>query len=173
MAHPKGVLIERMQKQGKQPVFETQASGPDHEPTFTAEVVVDGDVLGTGTGGNKKDAEKRAAEEALKALDRRRKSGRRGSGGDQGAPEATEAPEVDPASDAYLDPPIASAPFEGPWPVFERVLAASLEIANARVDGRKRGGDAAAEVRDLALKLYKETLEDLGEIVEVGDEHEG
>ncbi len=159
MAHPKGVLIERMQKDGKQPVFKTEASGPDHEPTFNADVVVDGEVLGSGRGGNKKDAEKRAAEEALKTLDQR----------ERGEPKSDKKRPIASGDESpYVEPP-----FEGPWPVFERVLAAALEIANARVDGRKRGEDSVEEIRDLALKLYKETLEDLGEVVEVGEDYEG
>lgn len=43
-------------------------SGPDHAKEFTAEVRVNGKVYGVGTGRNKKDAEKRAAEIALKKV---------------------------------------------------------------------------------------------------------
>ena len=42
--------------------------GPDHAKQFTAEAVVNGAKLGTGVGRSKKDAERRAAEEALSAL---------------------------------------------------------------------------------------------------------
>jgi ribonuclease III len=52
---------------------------------------------------------------------------------------------------------------EGPWPIFPEVLAKALEVANARVDAGKRGEDAVREVGSLALELYKDLLEDLGE----------
>jgi ribonuclease-3 len=43
-------------------------SGPDHEKEFTAQVKVNSKVYGVGTGRRKQDAEKRAAEIALKKL---------------------------------------------------------------------------------------------------------
>ena len=42
--------------------------GPDHNPTFTAEAVYEGKVIGTGEGKNLKIAEKNAACDALKGL---------------------------------------------------------------------------------------------------------
>ncbi len=39
--------------------------GPDHDKRFTVQVIVRGEVLGTGAGPNKKSAEQRAAQEAL------------------------------------------------------------------------------------------------------------
>ncbi len=45
-----------------------EISGKDHARTFTAEVVVSGQVMGRGTGRRKIDAEQEAAREALKAL---------------------------------------------------------------------------------------------------------
>jgi hypothetical protein len=57
-------------------------------------------------------------------------------------------------------------PFGGPWPVFERVLAESLRIAHERVDADLRGDVALAGVEAFALRLYKDVLEDLGEVVE-------
>ena len=60
--------------------------------------------------------------------------------------------------------------FEGPWPVFPEVLAASLQVANSRVDPDSRGKAALTEVKVLALELYKESLLALGEVVEVDEE---
>ncbi len=92
MAHPKGLLIERAQKLGlERPEFNTVKTGPEHEPSFLSDVTLDGEVLGTGQGGSKKDAERAAAEEALAALERRGDnsgssgSGGNGSGGRQGS----------------------------------------------------------------------------------------
>jgi ribonuclease-3 len=43
-------------------------SGPDHQKLFTIELTVRGKVLGRGTGRSKKDAEQKAAKEALEKL---------------------------------------------------------------------------------------------------------
>jgi ribonuclease III len=51
------------------PRYEVTDTGPDHEKTFHAEVVVDGQVVGRGEGRNKKEAEQRAAREAYETLD--------------------------------------------------------------------------------------------------------
>jgi hypothetical protein len=159
MAHPKGVLIERLQKEGRQPRFETRTSGPDHEPVFDAEVLVAGDVLGRGRGPNKRTAERRAAEEALAGLeggDDRREGAARGA--------AEPAPAL----------PLAGAdePFEGPWPVFESVLATSLRIAHDRVAAGLATEDARTAIQAFALTLYKDVLQDLGEIVEIDEDDE-
>ncbi len=50
------------------PVYELSSHGPDHSKTFRALVLVDGDVLGVGTGRSKKAAEQLAATEACIAL---------------------------------------------------------------------------------------------------------
>lgn len=47
------------------PHYDTDGEGPDHERVFTARVVVDGRVLGSGTGRTKKAAEQVAARQAL------------------------------------------------------------------------------------------------------------
>ncbi len=49
------------------PEYRTVQEGPDHAPTFRADVVIDGEVLGTGTGGSKKAASQAAAEQALRS----------------------------------------------------------------------------------------------------------
>ena len=46
------------------PEYRTAESGPDHAKEFTAQAVVGGDVLGTGAGRTKKEAEQCAAEQA-------------------------------------------------------------------------------------------------------------
>ncbi|BAZ32069.1 ribonuclease III [Cylindrospermum sp. NIES-4074] len=51
------------------PKYDTkQVGGPSHAPEFIAKVLVDGKEYGEGTGRNKKDAEKAAAEDALARL---------------------------------------------------------------------------------------------------------
>ena len=44
-------------------------SGPDHEKTFVVEVCFRGEVLGSGEGRSKKEAEQNAARDALQRLD--------------------------------------------------------------------------------------------------------
>lgn len=43
-------------------------SGADHSPTFLATVIINGEVLGRGTGSTKKEAEKKSASEAIKKI---------------------------------------------------------------------------------------------------------
>lgn len=151
MAHPKGVLIERLQRTGLgRPEFRSERAGPDHQPTFLSDVLVDGQVLGTGQGGSKRESERRAAEEALAALDQ----------GDTAPLPATESePSQAPAE---LD----DRPFDGPWPIFESVLASSLQVADRRIPDHLRGEEARAAVLEFALSLYKDVLQDLGDVVE-------
>ncbi len=187
MAHPKGVLIERLQKEGRQPRFESRISGPDHEPIFESDVMVDDEVLGRGSGPNKRTAERRAAEEALTALDApappQRSSGRRrggrGKSGSSAPAEAAPSPTkpvgsgaesaAEPPSDDLPSDDLETAPFEGPWPVFETVLATSLRIAHDRVAAGLATDEARASIEAFALTLYKNVLQDLGEIVEEDD----
>jgi ribonuclease-3 len=61
-------LQEVLAKDGRQPLYDSEGSGPDHERTFVATVQVDGVVMGTGSGRSKKEAEQGAAEQALAAL---------------------------------------------------------------------------------------------------------
>ena len=48
--------------------YEVEGTGPDHERHFTADAVVDGNVLGHGEGSSKKAAERAAAANACEAL---------------------------------------------------------------------------------------------------------
>jgi ribonuclease-3 len=50
------------------PEYRISDDGPDHAKIFTAEVIINGDVRGVGTGRSKKQAEAHAAELAWKAL---------------------------------------------------------------------------------------------------------
>lgn len=50
------------------PRYAVESSGPDHRKTFTAQVLIDGDVCGSGEGGSKKEAEQAAAAQAWHQL---------------------------------------------------------------------------------------------------------
>jgi len=158
MQHPKGVLIERSKQLGfGKPTFETRNTGPEHEPLFESVVTIRGEVYGEGEGTTKRDAERRASEEALDAL----KDARRERSPVSRSEAATEPEAYDP-----------DEPFVGPWPIFAEVLAASLKVAHARVNPTLTGPAAVDEVQALALQLYKGTLENLGEVVELGEDEE-
>jgi ribonuclease-3 len=68
--NPKSGLQERVQAIGlSTPKYRLASSeGPDHNPLFTVEVLVDGEVAGTGQGGRRSDAEKSAARDALSRI---------------------------------------------------------------------------------------------------------
>jgi len=57
------------------PEYRVEEEGPDHEKTFHAQAVVGDEVLGTGSGRSKKEAEQRAAELAWRALSSRAAAG--------------------------------------------------------------------------------------------------
>lgn len=146
-ANAKAILLETLTRSGRgAPKYSTSGSGPSHEQTFTAEVAVDGEVIGVGTGKSKRVAERVAAEDALERL---------------GAAES--APETEPAE--WAD----GRSFDGPWPVLEHVLAGSLAVAQARVPAHLYGDEAREAVAAFALTLYKDLLLNLGEIEEVED----
>lgn len=66
---PKSALKEHAEATlGAPPDYATTRQGPDHAPTFHAEVIVDGRVVGAGSGATKKDAEQDAATVALTRL---------------------------------------------------------------------------------------------------------
>lgn len=68
----KTALQERAAATGNPlPVYELTEEGPDHEKRFTAAVYIGGELLGSGVGRSKKEAEQRAAGEALSRLDAR------------------------------------------------------------------------------------------------------
>lgn len=54
---------------GDVPNYRVASSGPDHDKRFTAHVYIDGEPYGTGMGHSKKEAEQRAAREALDKLE--------------------------------------------------------------------------------------------------------
>jgi len=68
--NPKSQLQEMVQRQGSNPpkYLLVSSEGPDHQPVFTVEVMVDGQVVAAGTGGKKSEAEVAAALAALTVL---------------------------------------------------------------------------------------------------------
>lgn len=60
---------ELLAGRGQKPVYEVEGTGPDHDRVFSADLVLDGRVLGHGTGVSKKEAQQEAARQALEILD--------------------------------------------------------------------------------------------------------
>lgn len=61
-------LQEVLARSGQVPEYAVVGTGPDHDRTFTATVVVSGSVVGTGGGTSKKRAQQAAARRALESL---------------------------------------------------------------------------------------------------------
>jgi ribonuclease-3 len=61
-------LQEILATEGREPVYEVEASGPDHARRFRSTVSVGGEVAGSGEGTSKKRSEQEAAHAALVAL---------------------------------------------------------------------------------------------------------
>ena len=177
MQHPKGILIERCKQLGLgKPSFSTHNTGPEHEPLFESVVEVRGEVYGEGEGSTKRDAERRASEEALAALEDAQRARKGGPANGHPEPATRTADDADDYIDdgdgdnyegERYDP---DTPFSGPWPIFPEVLAASLSVAHARVNPTLTGPTAIEEVQALALVLYKGTLENLGEVAELDED---
>jgi ribonuclease-3 len=69
LEHPKSLLQESLQARGLAPYYEIiSQSGPPHDRTFEARVRVADDVVGTGGGRTKKEAEMNAAADAVVRL---------------------------------------------------------------------------------------------------------
>jgi ribonuclease-3 len=65
-ADPKTTLLESMQQQGKAaPVYQTTHEGPDHDRTFFANLIIEGQVIASASGRSRKQAETNAAIKAL------------------------------------------------------------------------------------------------------------
>lgn len=66
----KSTLQELVQKKGGQtPVYRlVDAKGPDHQKSFTSQVLINGDVFGEGKGTSKRASEQAAARQALRRL---------------------------------------------------------------------------------------------------------
>ena len=69
LGDPKNQLQELAARLGHSlPSYKVRDQGPDHAKVFFAQVTVDGDILGHGTGPSKKHAERVAAAAALEVL---------------------------------------------------------------------------------------------------------
>ena len=68
---PKSNLYEKMAVWGNKPEYHLSSAGPDHQKVFRAVVTVEGEIMGRGEGGTKKEAQQRAARQALQTMEER------------------------------------------------------------------------------------------------------
>lgn len=134
--NPKGELIAALAAQQLSPEFRAYASGPDHAPTFVAEVWCGGQRLGYGEGRSRREAERLAARQALEELI---PSGPLPHAAAQPGPDGEVAPAV--------------------WPLHPAVLAEALAVA----DSRSPQGTPLPEVGRQAVALYRAVLGELGQ----------
>jgi hypothetical protein len=135
--NPKGDLILLAKARGLgTPSFDTVQDGPPHAPQFTTTITLRGDTLTTGQGRTKRDAERVAADEALRVL-------------------YGENPPSDFSADVGL-PPGASLP------VYADVLSQALLVAHERTPADSHVDD----VRRLTVRLYAGLMRDLGLLAE-------
>ncbi|GHG03935.1 hypothetical protein GCM10017783_15620 [Deinococcus piscis] len=104
--NPKGELIAALAAQHLNPEFRVDGSGPAHAPSFMAEVWCDGQRLGYGEGRSRREAERRAAQQALQ-----------------------EVMPGQPPTPGLTSEESATAP----WPLHPAVLAEALAVADSRL----------------------------------------
>ncbi len=149
MTHPKAALNAFCQnKKLPQPKFETRGTGTDEEPLFISDVTVGEELVATGQGRNKREAERTAAELALEQLRSRHGEAEPSKRKRRRKPRG----ESRPAN--------AENTASG-WNVYPEVLAEALRVAEARLP-QKVKGDVREELARFAADIYKSLLEELG-----------
>ena len=153
MTHPKSALNSYCQSKNlPTPKFETRGTGTDDDPLFISDVTVAGELVATGQGRSKREAERVAAELALEQLRDQHgevetsKRKRRRKPRNNNRPAESEAEEA----------------ADGSWPVYPELLAEALRIADARLPQNLKGRDVREELARFASDIYKSLLEDLG-----------
>jgi len=144
MTHPKSALNAYCQKVGLgKPEFDTKNAGDSGEPLYISDVIVGGQVVATGQGQSRREAERVAAELALEALKARygEPRGKRGK--------------------RSKEPPAGNTP-----PLLPELLVESLRVAHQRVPQNLKGAEAAEQVARLAGEIYKGLIEEIGIPVE-------
>jgi ribonuclease III len=141
-------LQESLAKTGRQVAYRVVGfTGPPHDREFEIEAVIDGEVLGRGTGHSKKRAEQEAAEEALRELQgrTRRKARRAKLRSRRKAPETSDLPGDAFAADAGLPEAGSGAETAGDEATTTDGEAMTTDGEAMTTDGEaKAAGDAAA-----------------------------
>lgn len=136
-SNAKGELIAACRNQGlPDPTFQSESGGPGHAPWFRTVVLLGAHELGTGEGRSKRDAERAASLEALKAI-------------------ATSAGERPMQATETAQP--SDVPENPRWPIYADVLKEALLVAHERSEV----GTLPQVARD-AAELYRCLLGELG-----------
>ena len=145
MAHPKHALNAYCQKLGlKKPRYDTKGTGDEKDPLYISDVVIGDEVVATGQGTTRREAERVAAELALEALKARygeleprtkKKANRRSTLEENGG---------------------------GRLPLIAELLVESLRVAHERVPQGVKGPEAAEQVVRLAGEIYRGLIEEAG-----------
>ncbi len=153
MTHPKSALNSYCQSKNlPAPKFETRGTGTDEDPLFISDVTVGGELVATGQGRSKREAERVAAELALEHLRSQ-----------HGEPETNKRKRRrKPRNENKPTERETSEAANGAWPVYPEVLAEALRVADARLPQNLKGRDVREELARFALDVYKSLLEDLG-----------
>ncbi len=135
-SNAKGELIAACRNQGlPDPTFQSESGGPGHAPWFRTVVLLGAHELGTGEGRSKRDAERAASLEALKAI----------------ATPAEPTPSQVAPEFARRDAAVRR------WPIYADVLKEALLVAHERnEDG------PLPQVAQEAAELYRLLLGELG-----------
>lgn len=144
-SNAKGELIAACRNQGlPDPTFQSESGGPGHAPWFRTVVLLGAHELGTGEGRSKRDAERAASLEALKAI------------ATLAEPQAIQAIQEKPQQEpARRDTPVRR------WPIYADVLKEALLVAHERnEDG------PLPQVAQEAAELYRLLLGELGYVPE-------
>lgn len=161
MTHPKSALNAYCQSKNLPlPKFETRGTGTEDDPLFISDVSLNGDLLATGQGRSKREAEKVAAELALEQLRRTHGEPEPKSRKRRRRPRAGSETE---RSAEPVNPRPAESRTGAGWTVYPEVLAEALRIADARLPQSLKGRDVREELARFAGEVYKALLEELGQ----------
>ena len=140
-SNAKGELIAACRNQGlPDPTFQSESGGPGHAPWFRTVVLLGAHELGTGEGRSKRDAERAASLEALKAI------------ATPAEPQAVQAIQEKPQQEpARRDTPVRR------WPIYADVLKEALLVAHERSEN-----GTLPQVAREAAELYRLLLGELG-----------
>jgi len=153
MTHPKSALNSYCQNKNlPTPKFETRGTGTDDDPLFISDVTVGGELVATGQGRSKREAERAAAELALEQLRSQHGEVETSKRKRRRKPRNNNKPAENDASETI----------DGSWPVYPELLAEALRVADSRLPQNLKGRDVREELARFASDIYKSLLEDLG-----------
>ncbi len=157
MTNAKSVLNGFCQsKKLPNPKFETRGTGTPEDPLFISDVTIAGELVATGQGRSKREAETVAAELALEQL--RGKHGEQESGRRKRRRKPKQNKTADRQSETAVGP-TAQARAKAFYP---QILAEALRIADARLPASVKGRDVREELARYAAELYAAVLENVG-----------